>query len=268
MGGGGLFTDAETLKAPYIWAKQISVLIRNQTPYIFYGQSFGPLKSMWSRYWAKKAAKHAKAILVRDESSKKQLEAWGLKVSLGTDLAFSWLIEEQQKRPKQEEILALILREWPKIGLNQWKQWSKPINEYAKKRHLKVILMTMEPQQKKELENLKKLDWELYIPSSAREVLFALQKAKQSIVMRLHGGIFAVVAGKPSLILSYSQKVEAFFTSLYGRKTKQILSPVEWSESDLRHALKELDLKTDSTLNLEEKIQLNRDFLASHLNSL
>lgn len=263
MGGGGLFTDSESVRAPYIWYKQAKALIRAKKPYLIYGQSVGPLKSMWSRYFAKKVFKNAKAILVRDQESLHMLRKWGLEATLGTDPALSWLTEELQKRPKKEAVLLISLRHWPKLGLREWKAWSKPINEYCKKNKLKPIALSMEPSSGKERSELAQLGWELYAPLSAREALFAFQKAKEALVMRLHAGIFSLVAKTPFTALAYSQKVVSFFETLELKTPIHFLTPQKWSPNDLRETLKQN--KSVPSFNVEEAIQKNNNFLKEHL---
>lgn len=263
MGGGGLFTDSESLRAPYIWYKQAKALIRAKKPYVIYGQSIGPLRSIWSRHFARKTFKHAKAILVRDQESLHMLSKWGLKGTLGTDPALSWLTEELQKQPKKEAVLLISLRHWPKLGLKEWKTWTKPINEYCKKAKLKPIALSMEPTSEKEKRELTQLGWELYAPSSAREALFAFQKAKEALVMRLHAGIFSLTAKTPFIALAYSQKVTSFFESLMFKTPIQILTPPQWTPHNLRDALKQNNRAP--TFNAEEAIQKNRHFLKEQL---
>lgn len=266
LGGGGLFTDSESMRAPYIWYKQAKALIRAKKPYLIYGQSIGPLKHMWSRYLAKKVFSRAKAILVRDQESLHMLSQWGLKGTLGTDPALSWLTEELQKRPKKEDVLLISLRHWPKIGLKEWKAWSKPINEYCKKAKLKPIALSMEPSSNREKNELTQLGWEFYAPRSAREALFAFQKAREALVMRLHAGIFSLIAKTPFTTLAYSQKVTSFFESLILKTPIQTLTPQEWTPEDLRGALKQN--KTAPSFNVEEAIQKNHLFLMEHLRGL
>lgn len=262
LGGGGLFTDSESLRAPYIWYKQAKALMRAKKPFLIYGQSIGPLKHVWSRYLTKKVFSHAKAILVRDQESLHMLSKWGLKGTLGTDPALSWLTEELQKRPKKEDVLLISLRHWPKIGLKEWKAWSKPINEYCKKSKLKPIVLSMEPSSQREKKELTQMGWEYYAPHSAREALFAFQKAREALVMRLHAGIFSLVAKTPFISLAYSQKVTSFFESLALKPSIQLLKPEKWTPNDLREALKQN--KNAPSFNAEEAIQGNRRFLKEH----
>ncbi|NTU63536.1 MAG: hypothetical protein HGB05_09055, partial [Chloroflexi bacterium] len=91
FGGGGLFTDAETWKAPLIWAAQAEAAIRLKKPFICYGQSIGPLKTFFGRHFAKRIFKKAKAIHVRDQASADLLARWKMEATVGTDAAFSWL---------------------------------------------------------------------------------------------------------------------------------------------------------------------------------
>ncbi|QQR55140.1 polysaccharide pyruvyl transferase family protein [Candidatus Peregrinibacteria bacterium] len=259
FGGGGLFTDAESWKAPYIWYRQAKILQKLKIPYVILGQSVGPLKTPWARWWTRKAFQGARAIHLRDETSLKWPQRWGLSATVGTDFALSYL----QASPKvaRQELLLLSFRKWPGFSLERLLTLVKPINEWAKKQHLKPILLSMEPL--KEREFLQAFPWETYYPSSAREAFLAFQKAKFAVTFRLHAGIFSLMASTPFLALAYSEKVTAFFKAL--GVDQVILEPLEWEEETLREALKGLSAPA---FKAEALIQTNRAFLKQALELL
>lgn len=251
LGGGGLFTDEESWKAPLIWASQAKACRRLNKPYICFGQSVGPLKHWWSRQLAKKVFKKALAVHVRDPFSAKTLASWGIESTVGTDPAFSWLSQVKRSIPKKQ-ILLVSLRKWPGFGAAQWKPIVKEIQVFAKKRKLNPILLSMQAG-----EDLKAAGLELYEPTSALAAFEAFEKAQLAVTMRLHAGIFAVAAGTPVLALSYSQKVKSL---LEGNCT--VLSTFE--PEKIRDSLKNL---TKKTLNVEAKLVKNQAFLKQILES-
>lgn len=245
LGGGGLFTDEESWKAPLIWAAQAKACQNLRKPYICYGQSVGPIKHWWTRVLAKSVFKKAIAVHVRDSVSAKLLNEWGIEATVGTDPAFSWLSQVKRSIPKKS-ILLVSLRKWPGFAVAEWKPIVKEIQVFAKKQKLKPILLSMQAG-----EDLKAAGLELYDPFSALAAFEAFEKAQLAVTMRLHAGIFAVAAGTPTLALSYSQKVKGLLED-----NCTVLSSFE-SEA-IRNGLKNLSKKT---LNVEAKLIKNQAFL-------
>lgn len=245
LGGGGLFTDEESWKAPLIWAAQAKACRRLGKPYICFGQSVGPLRHWWSRRLAKNVFKNALAVHLRDQVSANLLKSWKIDAKLGTDPAFSWLSQEKRSIPKKP-VLLVSLRKWPGFSAVQWKPIVKEIQVFAKKRKLNPILLSMQ-----QGEDLKESGLELYEPSSALAAFEAFEKAQLAVTMRLHAGIFAIAAGTPVLALSYSQKVKGLLND-----SCTVLSSFEPEE--IRDSLKNLSKKT---LNVEAKLVKNQDFL-------
>jgi len=213
LGGGGLFVDSESWKAPLIWAKQAAACHRLGTPYICYGQSVGPLKHWLSRYLTRKTFKNAKAIHVRDQGSAKILRKLGITdVTVGTDPAFSWIAEQNSLENKDH--LIIVLREWNQKAKDSWNEILEKTKEFAAQKNLKPVLMAMDPRNSKELKALKETGLHVLEPKSALEALKHIKEAKATVSMRLHSSIFAIAAGIPLLALSYSPKVEALMQSL------------------------------------------------------
>lgn len=249
VGGGGLFTDAESWKAPYIWFKQVQIIRRMKKPYLCYGQSLGPLHHTWSRHWAKTSFRHAQAVHVRDEASAKLLKNWGIPCSVGTDPALSWLLNEKRTIPKKP-VLLLSLRSWPGISREQWKPILKEVQVYSKRKGLKPILIAMQVGEK-----LEAAGFETYEPQGARLAFEAFEKAEMAVVMRLHAGIFSLAAGTPFFALAYSEKVKSFLKP-YGQIVEN------FTEDELRKALKNIEKRP---VNVEKELLKNQDFLKTYL---
>ena len=249
LGGGGLFTDEESWKAPLIWAAQAKTCRRLRKPTICFGQSVGPLRHWWSRRLAKQTFKNAIAVHVRDQISVDLLKTWKIEATLGTDPAFSWLLDQKRTIPKKP-VLLVSLREWPGLGSAEWRPIVKEIQVFAKKRKLNPILLSMQ-----QGEDLKDAGLELYEPTSALAAFEAFEKAQLAVTMRLHAGIFSVAAGTTTLALSYSSKVKGLLAD-----SCTVLSDFE--PEKIRDSLKNLGKKT---LNVEAKLVKNQEFLRRHL---
>jgi polysaccharide pyruvyl transferase CsaB len=278
LGGGGLFTDAESLKAPIIWAKQAAACHKLGTPYICYGQSIGPLKNFRSRKLAKDTFKNAKAILVRDHNSKKVLADLGVgqnfedpQITVGTDPAFPWLQANKQIL-KRSNALAISLRDWGAKKLRKSKNLEKTLQEiaqFAKKKKLKPILIAMDIRDQKEIKNLEvlatKFNFEFFEPPSARLAFQGIQKAKLAVTMRLHAGIFALAAATPLIAISYSSKVADLMRSLHINGAFRLINLENLTPSKLKKALTSVSKAKKPHFNSESPSKTNREFLAEFL---
>lgn len=263
IGGGGLFVDAESRKAPFLWAKQAKACRELNTPYICYGQSIGPLKSIVSRWVTRKVFRNAKAVHVRDKASLKYLKR--IETIVGTDPAFSWLLM-QKTAQKKKKIMLISLRKWNRKTEKTWKPLLKTLKSYAKKKNLKAVIIAMDVHDEKELESFKATGLTVIKPKSALEAYTAFQTAKIAVTMRLHAGIFALAAHKPLIALSYSQKVASLTETLGVQAAFQLIKTEDISSALLIKSLKKIE-KGSPSFNIESPIIQNQAFLAHALDS-
>lgn len=226
LGGGGLFVDSESWKAPLIWAAQAKACQKGGTPYICYGQSVGPLHKALSRRLTAWVFKHAQAVHVRDQASadflKKELGV--PKLNLGTDLAFSWLNQQKRTFSRKNQMI-LVLRHWGEEWNASWPQIIQKAKTIAQKQNLELFLMSMDPSENTELNALKSQGLPLLIPASAKEAYEHIASSKALISMRLHASLFAIAAGTPLLAISYSDKVKNIF-----QQFKMPEAAIEWKD--------------------------------------
>jgi polysaccharide pyruvyl transferase CsaB len=263
LGGGGLFIDQETWKAPLIWSEQARWCRKLGTPYICYGQSIGPLKHFLSRYLAKKTFRGAKAIHVRDEASLIQLQEWDLlHAQQGTDPALSYL-SQLSKADKKNNQLVISIREWGSFTAKHWKELLLPIQEFAQKHELHPIVLSMDPGNLDEQLELKNIGFKLFVPTSVDKAFEGLSQAKMAVCMRLHANIFTILGGTSLVTLSYSQKVSSIFKSLKVAKA-QVLEEKDWNDEKITEAL-EFALTQTPQFNLEKAVMNNQAFLGHEL---
>lgn len=280
LGGGGLFTDVESAKAPFIWAAQARAIRKVGKPYIIFGQSVGPLQHGWARALTKKTFLGAKAVHVRDAASKELLSKWGIRAHVGTDPAFLWLLMKKRPIPRKSVVL-VNFRTWPGYASTQWMEWLKEIRIFCKKKKWKPILLLMEAcrmegakNQSPQFQNLvlKELGLEIFEPFSALQAFEGIQKASLLIGMRLHANLFALAAGTPHIVLSYSSKVADLYRSLNLINGPTVLEASTLSGTELREALKLVNSQTGThrvpQVNFEKLLAQNQEFLAPHLRNL
>lgn len=212
LGGGGLFIDSESIKAPIFWYKQARLAYKLNIPYVCYAQSVGPLKSFISRSLTRWVFSHAKYIHVRDEESVRLLKKLGIKskVFVGTDPALSYF---KTVKTKKTDLFLLSLRNWNKESKNAWQNLIESSREFASENNLKLALLAMD-KNKKELRDLKKTGLKVFAPKSADEAFKLISSARVLLSMRLHAALMAYTAETPFLSYSYSQKVSSFFDTL------------------------------------------------------
>jgi polysaccharide pyruvyl transferase CsaB len=262
LGGGGLFVDTESRRAPWIWAAQARECVKWNKPYICYGQSVGPLKSWIGEFLAKRTFKKARAIHVRDQDSKKLLDSWGIDCSCGTDVAFSWL-QQVRKKVEKQPVLLIALRTWPGVDGVTWSRILKPVQEFAKKKKWKPILISMDAYNEGEWNALRSTGLEVFEAVSAEQAFEGFQKSQMAITMRLHAGIFALATGLPILALSYTSKVSSLFENLDVQGGVDVLKTTQWTEKNIKKHLEKL--KKPSRFNSESPIMQNQAFLAHAL---
>ncbi len=268
LGGGGLFVDTETIKAPLIWAAQAKACRKIGTPYICYGQSVGPLKRLISKSVTKRVFKNAKAVHVRDATSAALLKKMGIQdITVGSDPAFSWLQQtrSEAKCPCHNPVIAVSLRKWTKKNKKLWTPLLEELKSFAKKKKLKPILIAMDIRDKKEIEKMRKTGLEVFEPPSALAAFQGIQGSKMAVTMRLHAGIFALVANLPLVAISYSTKVEALMRTLKIKGSFHLMRTENFTQNRLKKALKNLSKQKRSSFNMETPTTQNRAFLAHSL---
>ncbi|MBU0981222.1 polysaccharide pyruvyl transferase family protein [Patescibacteria group bacterium] len=262
IGGGGLFIDTESIKAPIIWGKHAKLCKKLKKPYICYGQSVGPLSSKFSKKITFFTFANARGIHLRDENSKEILKKMGIKneIIVGTDPALSYL-ETIKSNHKKEPILAVSLRIWK--NKVQWSDLIKEINTFAYSNKLKPKLIAMDIRNQKELEKLKNTHIPLFIPKSVQEAYEFFKKSSLACTMRLHAGIFSISAHTPTVALSYSHKVASLLKNM---KTEDGVAVQQMSgKLDLTNKLQSVMHKTPKPKLTTEK---NLSFLKKAIDPL
>ncbi len=258
FGGGGLFIDEESIFAPLIWKNQV----RNK-PYIIYSQSVGPLNSFISRFLTAKVFGKASSIHLRDKESVELLKSIGVanETEYSTDAALTWA-KSLPGLPK-ENLMLISLRLWKGLDSNSWRSCLKACTKFAAENNMRVKLLAMDLKNRGELEALKNTGLELIVPKSATEAFEWVSRARILCSMRLHAGIFALAAATPVLMLSYSQKVNSFFSALNIKSGSEVLEMRAGSE-DIYRALAKL-FTEQIDLDLDGPIKKNQAFLARAL---
>lgn len=222
LGGGGLFSD-ERPRAVWIWFVQGLWFWLFRKKYVCLAQSVGPLHSKWAQRLTAFVWRHAVLRTVRDSQSQQLLEKIGVRdVSCLADPAFA-LVQDEKSAYKSEDTVVISLRNWSETKDNHNIDILAEFVEYVRQKYgFKFIFVPFaDTSQETDVDCFQKLSdkcqIELEKPDDYIHALEIISRSRFVIGMRLHSIIFAVLAQKPFLALSYSKKVRDF-TEVVGMK--------------------------------------------------
>gem|GEM_PF-4556365 len=219
LGGGGLFTEEESLLSPAFWALQGLFALWVDKPVYCLGISIGDVGFM-NKIFCMSLFKRSKSIIVRDPFSKELLEKWGIKAVLGTDLALAIRLDFTKVITK-EKYVVISLRPFKNIDENLYKIIAQFCDVIILKFGLQIRLIPFQDDYQSDTQTLNKF-FELMkeknkvfvheFSSNIPDVLKILSGAEMVIGMRLHSGILSVILGVPFIPLSYMSKVTNFWS--------------------------------------------------------
>lgn len=248
LGGGTLFADDESKRAPYMWASQLAIPALYKVPYVMLGQSVGPLKEKKSQEIVKQVFSGADKIILRDRHSKHLLENLGLiglnkEVTVAGDLALLLKEKYADDYSYSSNDIIFIPRDWG---------WSN-----SKIQKIKNCLQSSGPVKaisfSRDHESFEEQDMNRKSCPMPEEIMQTLEKAKLVVSMRLHGNILAAINGTPFIALSYSSKVRAFCEEI---SHKAVIDFDEVDEETLKEIISEV-----SAPDLENKITKLKEVL-------
>lgn len=257
VGGGGLFTDQESVNAPKIWAAQTDKLRYLGRRYDLIGHSLGPLKEPINRDRAKRALAGARWVQVRDALSAQWASDLGRDdVSVGVDWALPWLMRHRKDRNQKQKI-TLILRKWPGVSKEALLELDEKIKSFAERRGLTLNRIS--------LDQSEILETSTEHPKTVEAALQQIAESKLVISMRLHGALMGLSQEVPTLALSYSPKVENTLKLLKVGDGLKILRQEEWGTQELDYALEELLNGQSPKLSIRELQKANQSILKRSL---
>ena len=227
-GGGSLFQDATSARSALYYLTQFwyaaSVARR---PSIVFAQGIGPLRRKWIRGPARRVLDKAALITLRDEQSRDLLQEIGVRrppIEVTADPSFVLPVigRDEGRRllrdlgvPGDEVVISICVRPWGDV------QWAAvlagALASFVREIGGRALLLALHPGM--DLRPARALAQA--IPgavvadrlSTFEDVRAAIAGSDMVISMRLHGLMFAVREGAPSVGVSYDPKVEAFCRS-------------------------------------------------------
>jgi polysaccharide pyruvyl transferase CsaB len=229
-GGGGLIQDVTSRASPlyYLGILRLAQLLRRKT--MVFSQGIGPLQSRRNTALTLSTFRRAHAITVRDEESADWLRQRGFGDSAITVAADAALLLQPCATERAAGILGShgVATDAPRIGIcvRPWPsapELSDAIaslgDELAQELSAQVILLPFHPQTdvpfcQRTAARMHRRATVLGSGVSPSEVLGIIAHLDLLIGMRLHSLIFAGIAGRPLLGISYDPKVDAFLQSI------------------------------------------------------
>jgi polysaccharide pyruvyl transferase CsaB len=218
LGGGGLFVDNYTIKAPLLWAWHVFWARVFQKPVYAFSQSIGPLNTSIGRIFTKMALSACKSITLRDAISVKNLQELlpHKNINKGTDIVFAYkeICKISYEGIKRKKSIALNFRDW-NMNFDDIPLFIKNCIQKG----YQILLIPMEQEDEKILNKIyQQLEDTssvlLVVPSNYQELLQILHTCDKAIGMRLHFLIAAALAGCKVSGISYSSKVEGILQDI------------------------------------------------------
>lgn len=244
FGGGSLLQDVTgPFTLPY-YLGVLSLLVFCRQRVFFHGQGVGPIDRRLNRRFTAALLQRTARISLRDKASAELLASLGVaekRLHIGADLAFLLdpLLPTQtlQNPPEAEPWVGLAVRPWP--GEDHWlPRLTAGLQAFLQATGVKLLLVPMHegPDRPLAIKIAGMLPGQAEVVAegaSYTDYLMLIERCKLMFSMRLHGGIFAALAGVPGVMLSYDPKVSAF-SDMLGWDT---LAVNELQSSDVRDRL-------------------------------
>lgn len=229
-GGGGLFQDTESLKSIVYYGSLITIARIFASKILIYAQGLGPLKKNISQKLTKQFLQLAENISVRDDSSFRQLEKWGLEAKSIKTADPVWALEPsalpdavsdllnkfRSSSSQKPTLIGISLRSG--VGFSQ-DHLKKLVESLAVTLAPSAILVMLPLQEEQDLPILQSFVdfWQskeriVWLPENTSlrpsQWLSLIASLDMVIGMRLHSLIMSLASGKPVIGISYDPKVE------------------------------------------------------------
>lgn len=237
FGGGSLFTDIESIKAPLLWGWHACVASMLRKKMILAFQGIGPFRTglgEWITRWVCRRATH---ISVRDSLSYDRVKSWKLNTEIvqSFDPVFSEFINKKVESCTQD-VISIIPRNNSCVeGLLQCH------DERDRTMETKIISMKADDAREQEvcLALAKQTGGVVITVNSLDDLLGALSTSTHVITARYHGALAALALGIPYIPVSIhaGDKLDSL-TFVQDLSKEQLLLLVEKGEEALSSLLK------------------------------
>lgn len=227
-GGGSLLQDTTSLHSILYYLFIVYLAVISKKPVVIYAQGIGPIRRPIARYLTRWVLNHARLITVRDEESRKLLDA--IKVTtppvfVTADPAF--LLEpiersrveaifKENRIPMDNNLIGFALRPWKYPSMEQL---ATMVEEICNLTNCHPVFLPMHAGSDIFFSSL--VQEKINCPSSIirstmnpRETLGVISAFHTTVAMRLHALIFGASVGAKLYSLSYDPKVVSLMKTL------------------------------------------------------
>jgi polysaccharide pyruvyl transferase CsaB len=232
-GGGSLLQDVTSDRSLYYYLSIMMLAKKLGKAVMLYAQGIGPVRGALARGAMRYIGNTVDLVTVRDEGSRDELKALGVK----TPPIYITADPVLALHPVDREIGRSILRRYklegatPLIGFSvrEWKDWShykqvlaQAADDLAAEFGARVVFLPM--QWPDDLEAARKITRRMRNPAvvleeeyTTSELLSLVGNLDLLVGIRLHALIFAAVMHVPMVGISYDPKVDRFLETLHDR---------------------------------------------------
>ncbi len=212
LGGGSLLQDATSLRSLLYYLTLIHWGLKAHGRVWLVGQGVGPLHRPLSRWLTAKVLNRVPLLSLRDEESAELLRTIGVRASLRVDADLTWALQPAQphwRPPNERPCVGLAPRAWRDTPVES--AFVALCRTLSAEGFTPLLIPMQESQDRALCERIASATDALLLPepSHPAQLLGVLSALQAMIAVRLHGAIFALSAGVPTLCIAYDPKVRA-----------------------------------------------------------
>ena len=244
LGGGSLFTDAESVQACYIWWWHICFARLFGKKVILAFQGIGPFRTSLGAFFARSSVRSAASISVRDEESFERVKAWltpadrspegvgsNKKIVQSFDPVFS-LIQSGKSDIQDGNILVIIPRNNSSVSFIE--KANKLIDSG---KWNEVVILSLKPDDPEEQKVCESLDGKIVPIRKLSDLESEIKKASFVLSQRYHGALVALALGKEFEVVEQEVGDKLSQLESFKGKTDRCMELIKEGEVELRKAI-------------------------------
>ena len=228
-GGGSLLQDTTSTRSLLYYLSVIRCAQWLQKPVMLYANGIGPVRKRANRRRVKRVVERAALVTLRDHASAMELKQMGITrpAVVTADPVFhlepaglerSMELLRAAGLPQGKPFAAVSVRDWRDVG-DFYRQLAGLCGHLRRAHGLEVLFLLMQPERDREATQqvralMKEPSYVLDAPTTPRELMGALGRARLCLAMRLHTLIFAARMAVPAMGLVYDPKVASYLEEL------------------------------------------------------
>ncbi len=212
LGGGSLLQDATSLRSLLYYLTLIHWGLKAHGRVWLVGQGVGPLQRPLSRWLTAKVLNRVPFLSLRDEESARFLRSIGVHTPLRVDADLTWALQPAEahwRPPTERPCVGLAPRVWRDLPVEE--AFGALCRTLSAQGYTPVLVPMQESQDRALCEAIAHSTGALLMPppNHPAQLLGVMSQLEAMVALRLHGAIFALSQGVPTLCVAYDPKVNA-----------------------------------------------------------